>query len=82
MMIVFFYNNDGRKLRYIINGLLKSWAATKIRRINYVQSYTLHENTIQKHQEKMVQIEYTSENEKKVEAMLKKSEIKEFKIIN
>lgn len=78
-MLMFFYKNDGRKLKQIITWLLKSWAATKITRLNYIQSYTLHENKIQKAEEKAVLVEYTPENEKKVEALLKKSEIKEYK---
>ncbi len=80
-MIIFFYKNDGRKLKQIITWLLKSWAATKIRRINYAQSYILHADKIQKQEEKAVIVEYKPENEKKVEALLKKSEIKEYKII-
>jgi len=80
-MIIFFYKNDGRKLKQIITGLLKSWAATNIRRINYTQSYTLHDNKIQKTEEKAVLVEYKPENQQKVEAMLKKSEINDFKVI-
>ena len=81
-MLIFFYKNDGRKLRQIIIWLLKSWAATTIRRINYAQSYTLHDNKIQKIEEKVVLVEYAPENQKKLEWMLKKSEINEWKIIN
>ena len=80
-MLIFFYKNDGRKLKQIITWLLKSWAATKIKRINYAQSYTIHDNKIQKTEEKAVLVEYTPENEKKVESLLKKSEINEWKII-
>jgi len=80
-MLIFFYKNDGRKLKQIITWLLKSWAATKIRRINYAQAYTLHDNKIKKTEEKAVLIEYTPENEKKVESLLKKSEINEWKIV-
>lgn len=80
-MLIFFYKNDGRKLKQIITWLLKSWAATKIRRINYTQTYTLHDNKIQKTEEKAVLVEYTPENEKKVESLLKKSEIKEYQIV-
>jgi hypothetical protein len=80
-MLIFFYKNDGRKLKQIITGLLKSWAATKITRLNHLQSYTIHDNKIQKTEEKAVLVEFTPENEKKVEALLKKSEIKEYKII-
>lgn len=80
-MLIFFYKNDGRKLRQIITGLLKSWAATEIKRINYAQSYTLHDNKIQKTEEKAVLIEYAPENQKKVETLLKKSDINKWKII-
>lgn len=80
-MLIFFYKNDGRKLKQIITWLLKSWAATKIRRINYIQSYTLHENKIQKNEEKAIIVEYIPENKWKIEAMLKKSDIKEYKFL-
>ena len=82
-MLIFFYKNDGRKLKQIITWLLKSWAATKIRRINYTQTYTLHEtdNKIQKTEEKAVIIEYIPENLEKLASRLKKSDIKEFRII-
>jgi uncharacterized protein involved in tolerance to divalent cations len=80
-MLIFFYKNDGRKLKQIITGLLKSWAATEIKRINYAQSYTLHDKKIKKNEEKVVLIKYAPENQKKVEAMLKKSDINEWKIV-
>lgn len=80
-MLIFFYKNNGRKLKNIITGLLKSWAATEIKRTNYTQSYTLHDNKIKKTEEKAVLIEYAPENQKKVEALLKKSDINEWKII-
>jgi len=80
-MLIFFYKNDGRKLKQIITWLLKSWAATNIKRINYAQSYTLHENKIKKNEEKAVLVDYLPENEHKVESLLKKSDIKEYQII-
>lgn len=80
-MLIFFYKNDGRKLKQIITWLLKSWTATKIRRMNYIQSYTLHENKIQKEEEKAVIVEYIPENIGKVESLLKKSDIKEYTIL-
>lgn len=49
--------------------------------MNYLQTYTLHDNKITKEEKKAVLVEYTSENEKKIETMLKKSEIKEYRII-
>ena len=36
--------------------LLKSWAATEIKRINYVQSYTLNDKSIKKQEEKILLI--------------------------
>ncbi|MFA6256304.1 MAG: hypothetical protein WC606_03905 [Candidatus Absconditabacterales bacterium] len=81
-MLIFFYKNDGRKLKQIITGLLKSGSATKIRRINYTQSYTLHENKIQKVEEKAVIIEFSPENQNKVEGLLKKSDIRRIMIKN
>ena len=82
-MLIFFYKNDGRKLKQIITWLLKSWAASKIRRINYTQSYTLDETTtkIKKIEEKAIIIEYIPENIGKLESRLKKSDIKKFTII-
>jgi hypothetical protein len=47
---------DWRKLRYLINGLLKSGIVSEVKRINYVQSYTLREKSIQKQEEKLLLI--------------------------
>ncbi len=80
-MIIFFYKNDARKLRQIITGLLKSWAATEIMRINYLQSYTLKEAKIEKTQEKGVIIKYQAENKGKIEMLLKKSGIEKYEVI-
>lgn len=74
-MLIFFYKNDGRKLKHFITGLLKSWAATEIKKINYTQSYTLHDNKIQKTEEKVVLVKYLPENLKKLETFLKKADI-------
>ncbi len=80
-MLIFFYKNDGRKLKQIIVWLLKSWMATKVRRINYAQSYVLQDNKVQKTEEKAVIIEFAIENIWKIESFLKKSDIKEYQII-
>jgi len=80
-MLIFFYKNDGRKLKQMITWLLKSWAATRIRRINYAQSYTLHDSKIQKTEEKVILVEYSPDNQKKLETLLKKSDINEWKIV-
>ncbi len=81
-MLIFFYKNDGRKLKHIITWLLKSWAATSIRRLNYLQSYSLHEDKIQKTEEKAVLVEFTAENKWKIESLLKKLDIKDYLKIN
>ncbi|MEI6425732.1 MAG: hypothetical protein WCO66_00085 [Candidatus Absconditabacteria bacterium] len=47
---------DGRKVRQLITMLLKSGAATEIKRLNYAQSYTLNDKTIKKQEEKMLLI--------------------------
>ncbi len=80
-MLIFFYKNDGRKLKHIITWLLKSWAATNIRRLNYIQSYSLHEDKIQKTEEKAVIVEFTAENKWKIESLLKKSDINNYQIL-
>jgi len=80
-MLIFFYKNDGRKLKHIITWLLKSWAATNIRRLNYIQSYSLHEDKIQKIEEKAVIVEFTAENKWKIESLLKKSDINNYQIL-
>lgn len=46
--------SDWRKLRYLINWLLKSWLVQEIKRINYVKSYCLIEKTIEKKEEKLL----------------------------
>ncbi len=62
--------------------MLKSWAATQIRRINYAQSYTLQQDKkIEKIDEKVVIIEYVAENKWKIESLLKKSEIYTYHIL-
>jgi hypothetical protein len=55
--------SDWRKLRYLINWLLKSWLVQEIKRINYVKSYCLIEKTIEKKEEKLLIIVWL-DNEK------------------
>ena len=47
---------DGRKVRQLITMLLKSWAATEVKRLNYAQSYTLKDKAIEKQEEKILLI--------------------------
>jgi len=72
-MIILTYPNDGRKLRYFINALLKSKAATQIKRLNYVKSYTLQDNKIHKEEEKILLIDFLPENEAKLKALITKN---------
>ncbi len=55
-MIIVSCPYDGRKVRQLITMLLKSWAATEIKRLNYVQSYTLNDKSIKKQEEKILLI--------------------------
>lgn len=48
--------SDWRKLKYLINWLLKSWLAQEIKRINYVKSYRLVDKSIEKQEEKLLVI--------------------------
>ena len=61
-----------------MTGLLKSQLATEIKRMNYLQSYTLIDNKIQKTEEKLLFIQTTQPD--KVLAFLSKNfpEAKEF----
>jgi uncharacterized protein involved in tolerance to divalent cations len=65
------FPNDGRKLRKLILGLLKAKLATEIKRLNYVQSYTLVNEHIEKKEEKLIVIQ--TEHKEKVLAFLQKS---------
>ncbi len=55
-MVVASCPSDGRKLRYLINWLLKSWLVQEIKRINYVKSYRIVEKNIKKQEEKLLVI--------------------------
>ena len=46
--LLFGYNGNSRELKRIIISLLKSWCASKIHKINYVQSFWLRENVVEK----------------------------------
>ena len=50
---------DWRKLKKLITGLLKAQLATEIKRMNYIQSYRLKENQIEKKEEKLLYIQTT-----------------------
>ncbi len=54
--MTFVYKWNSRELRKIILAILKSWMADNIKRLNYVQNYSLQEKWIKKEEEKMVLI--------------------------
>lgn len=65
------FPNDGRKLRKLITGVLKAKLATEIKRMNYIQSYTLGEKSIEKKEEKLLWLQ--TDQPEKVSAFLQKS---------
>ena len=69
--MLFTFPNDWRKLRKLITWLLKAKLATEIKKLNYVQSYTLIDDGIVKKQEKLVYI--STEHPDKVQIFLTKS---------
>ncbi|GHW02946.1 hypothetical protein AGMMS50249_7320 [candidate division SR1 bacterium] len=71
MLITF--PNDGRKLKKLIMGLLKSHLATSIIRLNYAQSYTLFsdQKKIEKSDLKLIKIE--TDKSDQVQAFLTKN---------
>jgi len=65
------FPNDGRKLRKLITGLLKSQLVSEVKRLNYVQSYRLIDERIEKSEEKLLRLH--TEQEDKVKAFLEKN---------
>ncbi len=61
MFIIVEYS--GRELRKIINILLKSSLATEIKKMNYIQSFSLIDKKIIKSEQKILRIQ-TSDKEK------------------
>lgn len=55
--LLFVYKWSSRELRKIIVAILKSWVANDVKKINYVQNYTMKdEKTIVKNEEKLLLI--------------------------
>lgn len=68
---IFRYKWNPRELRKIIVTILKSWTANNIKRVNYVQNYSLKEKNIEKSEEKILLI--NSENQDKLLEFLSKN---------
>ena len=69
--LVYVYKWKSRDLRKNIVALLKSWLAVEIRKVNYVHSFEISNNTIQKIEEKLVII--STEKEEKLNEFLSKN---------
>ena len=60
--MVFAYSGKSRDLRKIIISILKSGVAQNVKKINYVQNYSLEDkNNLEKEEEKMLLISAESE---------------------
>ena len=66
------YPNDGRQLRRVVTAILKKWLASEVRSVQYVNTYTLVENKVQKIMQKQLTIVTTQENKEKVIEFVKK----------
>lgn len=61
--LLFSYNGTSRELKRIIISLLKSWSASKVQKINYVQNFLLNEGNVEKTEIKYI-IVYTDDEPK------------------
>lgn len=69
--LAYLYRWKSRDLRKIIIALLKSWCATEIKKVNYVQNFVLVEANLEKIEMKILII--TTENEEKLVEFLSKN---------
>ena len=67
------FPNDGRKLKQLIQWLIKSGIAACINRINYVKSYYMREWQLKKEEEKILLIKFPKENKDQLTSFLKKN---------
>ena len=54
--LTFWYKWSSRELKKIITAILKSWLADNIKRINYVQNYSINDKKVEKSEEKIILI--------------------------
>lgn len=67
------FPNDGRKLKNLIQWLVKSWIAACVSRINYVKSYYIREGKLMKEEEKILLIKFPADKKKELTAFIKKN---------
>ena len=58
----FIYRWSSRELKKIIVSLLKSWTASEIQKINYVQNFTVYEKSVNKTEQKILLIKTNDES--------------------
>ena len=69
--ISFIYKWKSRDLRRIIVSILKSWVADNVKKVNYVQNYSLKEwKGIEKNEEKILLV-YTQDKNKLLDFLTK-----------
>ena len=61
--LTFIYRWSSRELRKIIVAILKSWLADDVKKINYVQNYSIKENGVVKSEEKILLVQANNQDE-------------------
>ncbi len=72
---------DTKQIRNLMTALLKSKEVQEIKRFNYIASYTLQDNKLQKEQEKSLLLIWI-QNKEKVLTMIEKIIGKKYQIID
>ena len=54
--LTFVYRWSSRDLKKIILALLNAWVADNIKRINYIQNYSINDKSVKKNEEKLILI--------------------------
>ena len=67
------FPNDGRKLKQLIQWLVRWGIASCVQRINYVKSYYMREWAFKKEEEKILIIKFPKENKEQLTSFLKKN---------
>lgn len=73
LLLITTYSNDWRKLKSFILGLIKSWIAKCVSRINYVKSYYMWEWKMKSEEEKILMIKLEEWNKEKLIWYFKKN---------
>ena len=68
--LTFVYKWKSRDLRKVILAILKSWVASNVQKLNYVQNFSFNENKLEKQESKILLI--NTDDEKKLMDFLSK----------